>query len=246
MMPSAPNATQLAVPDGVHRVRRCNIACAAGTWAWAERQRSTIDAHWRHRLAQSPAFFNGGVFVMPAAHLADGVLSGHLVATDFASALTWRETGFPDTSVADCFCAALLLSSDGALFYGRQSPGNVNAGKTYPPSGFIDSRDIAADGTLDIDAGVARELAEETGIDASTLTRAPGYIVSRAGPLLCVGVVYRASQPALSLAQTVTTWLARSPDPELEAIVPLRTFADCAAHAIEPYARQLAQALLEN
>jgi hypothetical protein len=230
--------------DGAYPVATCSLRRVAGRWLFADQERAAIQAHWTRRVHENPGFFNGTVHVMTAARLAGGHFEGTLVETDFASSLYWRETGHRDRTVVDCFGSAILVSTDGALIYGRQAPGHVNAGLAYPPGGFIDGGDVEAGGRVDLDGSIGRELGEETGLDPATLVREPGYLAIRDGALLSIGVLYRSHAPAAQLIDSVNRHLAQQADRELAELVALRQVADISAHPMPSYARRLAQALL--
>ena len=232
------------IPDGVYRISACALRRTGERWAFADREQTAIQRHWVRRSAETPAFFNGCVYVMVEATLDHDSFAGRLVETDFASSLYWRETGYRDPTVVDCFGSALLIGADGALIYGRQAPGHVNSGLIYPPGGFIDRNDIGRDGAVDIDGSVNREISEETGVDPAQLTRDAGYIVARDGPLLSVGIIYRCGAASHDLIAQIMTRLSAESAPELEALVALTCKADLAAHQMPGYARRLAEALL--
>ena len=65
----------------------------------------------------------------------------------------------------------------------------------YPPGGFIDQRDFDRCATAGLDGSIAREVAEEMGLDPGTLGRDAGYLVTKDGPLLSVGIIYRVAVP---------------------------------------------------
>jgi hypothetical protein len=155
-MASTQQPTMIEIPEGVHRVHACSIRCGSETWPFAEREAPAIRDHWEQRSAQNPKFFNGRVHIMTSGSLREGCLEGILAATDFAASLYWRETGYRDQSVVDCFGSAIFLGSDSTLIYGRQTSGNINAGMIYPPGGFIDASDIDTCGAVDIDRNIAR------------------------------------------------------------------------------------------
>ncbi len=234
----------IEIPEGVHRVQKCSIRCGAASWPFASQEESAIRCHWSQRSAENPKFFNGCVYIMISGALRQGHIEGRLAATDFAASLYWRETGYRDRTVVDCFGSAIFLGSDGALIYGRQTPGNVNAGMIYPPGGFIDRRDIGSSGAVDFDGSVAREVMEETELDPAGLLRDGGYLVTRDGPLLSIGVIYRLAVPGEVFCAQINARLARGAAPELEALVTLDRAADAAAHAMPGYARRIAMALL--
>src|SRR5205823_14577480 len=136
-------------------------------WAFAERERTRIDAHWRELVAANPALWNGKVLISRDIELAEGCLAGRFLTTDFASFVAWRDWGRPDRSVCNCFGSAVVLSNDGALIYGRMSQATLNPGRVYPPGGSLEPSDIKPDGTVDVLGSMMRELEEETGLKAA-------------------------------------------------------------------------------
>jgi len=234
----------ITVPEGVHHIRRCRVRRSTEIWPFASREEDAIRSHWTQRSANNPKYFNGRVYVMTSGALREDCLEGSLAARDFAASLYWRETGYRDRTVVDCFGSAILLGSDGTLIYGRQTPGNINSGKLYPAGGFIDRRDFDMCGTVDFDGSIAREVAEEMGLDPSTLDRDAGYLVTKNGPLLSVGIIYRLAVPGHEFCAQVKARLASDAAPELEGLVTLACAAEAVAHAMPGYARQIATALL--
>jgi hypothetical protein len=234
----------IEIPEGVHRVHHCSIRRDAPRWSFAAEEDPAIRRHWALRSAENPKFFNGRVHIMTSGALRRGRLEGSLAETDFAASLYWRESGFKDRTVVDCFGSAIFVASDGALVYGQQTPGNINSGLIYPPGGFLDERDIGASGAVDIDGSVAREVMEEMGLDASTLRRDDGYLVTRDGPLLSVGLVFRLPMPGQVFRALVGERLANDTAQELETMVTLRSAADVARHAMPGYAARIAMFLL--
>ncbi|MBN8910869.1 MAG: NUDIX hydrolase [Rhizobiales bacterium] len=163
----------------VFRVPSVDLRVTDGGWAFADRHRGEIEAHWARRVREAPGFFNGPVFMMDAYSVsAHGHLSASFIRSDFRSFLYWRETGFRDDRIMDGFGSALIRSADGRVLLGRQSAGNLNSGLCYPPSGFIDVRDVRPDGLIDIDRSVAREVAEETLTGDALLSEATRHISS--------------------------------------------------------------------
>ncbi|MCC7252422.1 NUDIX hydrolase [Hyphomicrobium sp.] len=211
-----------------------------GGWAFADRSREEIDQHWELRTHEKPGFFNGVVHLMTECALsAGGMFSARFVRTDFKSFLYWRETGWCDQSVMDAFGSALILSADGQVLLGRQSAGHLNSGLCYPPSGFIDVRDIGPDGRIDIDGSVAREIAEETGLAAPAIARTGGYVLTFAGPVLSIAVPYRSPLPGAALLKDAARHISAEADSELADLV-LAAPGDAAAGLPMPdYARVL-------
>lgn len=228
------------------RIARCDLRVTAERWEFAEAQRAEIDAHWERRRADNPVFFNGALCLMRRHVLEDDVFRADFLRTDFKSFLYWRETGAPDRSVTDTFGSALLRSSEGHVLLGRQRPGNVNGGLAYLPGGFIDARDVAADGVIDIEASIARELAEETGLTHAALERIPGFILTFIGPMVSIAAEYRSPLPADELCAAIHDHIAAEPDPELSDMVVVRSAMDLVGLGTPAYASVLLGALFQG
>lgn len=211
-----------------------------GAWAFADRHAGDIEAHWARRVQETPGFFNGSVVIMTAyAVSADGHLSAEFVRTDFRSFLYWRETGWRDESVMDGFGSALILSADGQVLLGRQSDGNLNSGLCYPPSGFIDACDIGADGLIDIDKSIFREVDEETGLSAPVVSRGDGYIVTIAGPTLSIAVPFRSPLAGDALLREANRHISSHEGSELAQFVLVAPGELAAGLPMPDYARAL-------
>lgn len=227
----------------VVRIAACRLIVTDERWAFADDNRAAIEAHWMRRKAENPQFFNGIVHVMRRPHLAGDALAAACMPVPFADFLYWRERGFPDPTVYDGFGSALIRSREGHVLLGRQGAGNINAGKIYLPGGLIDHRDVVGD-RIDIDASIAREMREETGLDPAGLSRTPGFIVTVAGPMISIAVEYRAEATAEELRDRVRAFLRREHSPELDDVVVLRTHADIDEAGTSPYAVTLLRTVL--
>ncbi len=149
--------------------------------------------------------------------IADRVMTGSYLETDFASFLAWRDWGFPDRSVCNAFPQAALLAADGAFLLGVMGDHTANAGRVYFPSGTPDPSDIDGD-RVDIGASLTRELSEETGLDADDLAVAPGWTAVRDGPRIALFRVMRSAEPAVAFRQRILANFASVADPELADI----------------------------
>ncbi|MFA5949422.1 MAG: NUDIX domain-containing protein [Hyphomicrobium sp.] len=226
--------------DEVKRVRRCDLIVLPGHWPFSDANAAAIDTLWRERSAKNPRLFNGTIHVMTESAVAAGdTFEGRFLRTDFKSYLYWRESGFPDRSVVDAFGSALIRSAEGHVVLGRQRDGFVNAGLSYLPGGFIDARDVGADGRIDIEASIARELKEETCLDAATLERVPGFYLTTAGPLVSIAAEYRAALPADDLRRAILSEIAHDPNAELVDIVVVKAAPDLEGLPMPDYARVL-------
>jgi 8-oxo-dGTP pyrophosphatase MutT (NUDIX family) len=195
-------------------------------WPWAERKRGTIEAHFEQVRLRQPAIWNGRVLLLHRRVIEGSVLRGAYFETDFASFLCWRDSGFPDSSVHNCFAMAALRSSDGAFLLGRMAAHTANAGKIYFPSGTPDPGDLLADGTVDLAGSVRRELLEETGLIASDVRVESQWKAVFAGPLIALLRPLSANEDAETLRARMRVHLARSLRSELADIVIVRSRAD--------------------
>jgi 8-oxo-dGTP pyrophosphatase MutT (NUDIX family) len=195
-------------------------------------------------VAANPGFFNGAIQVLTSHEIADDTFTAAFATTDFASFVHWRGLGKSDTADRDCFGCAILRGSDGAILLGVQATGNLNAGRAYCPGGFIDPADVQADGTIDIDGSIAREIGEETGLTPDDLVRQPGYILTAAGISIAIGVEYRSPLTADALRAKILQHLATDATPELADVKIMRRPGDIAGIATSNYVRPLLTALL--
>lgn len=231
-------------PGSYLRVSEC--ALAVGDWRWPleELHRDDIADDWERRRTTAPGLFNGTVYLFRDYAIDSGRLTGDLFKTDFKTLVYWRSLPpAPGDTILEASGASLIRSSEGHLLYGRQGPGQYNSGLIYPPSGVFDASDVSAD-VIDIDASIARELGEETGLAPSDLQRALGYIVGFAGSHVSVGVEWRSSLPAVDLRQRIMAFLGSQSEPELDDIVIVRTHSELPEEGTTLQARVFAQAML--
>ena len=151
-------------------------------------------------------------------------LSGAYLETDFASFIAWRDWGFPDKTMRNCFPMAALRSSDGAFLLGVMGAHTATAGQVYFPAGTPDPNDVVGE-RVDLEAGVMRELPEETGLGpadvdgAARLVRDAARSAARAdeGGRGAPGRRHaaaahprRSSPPTRSRSSPTSRWCARS------------------------------------
>ncbi|HTN96947.1 MAG TPA: NUDIX hydrolase, partial [Nordella sp.] len=113
-----------------------------GFWSFAEAEKIRIAEHWRQLAEANPRIWNGDVLICAKAEIIGTTLTGHFLKTDYASFVAWRDWGWPDKNVSNCFGSAIVLSSDGALLYGRMAGHTLNAGRIYPPGGSLEMQDV--------------------------------------------------------------------------------------------------------
>lgn len=194
-------------------------------WPFADERRADIDAHFAARRRRTPAIWNGRVLLLDSWRLADATLRGRFFETAFADFVAWRDWGFPDRTVTNCFGMAALRAADGAFLLGVMAAHTVNAGRIYFPAGTPDLSDIV-DGRVDLAGNVTRELAEETGLTPADIDVAPGWHAVLAGAGIAMMRLVDVRQTAADLRACILEHLARQSEPELADIRIVRAPCD--------------------
>lgn len=201
----------------IQPISRLDLRFEPRPWRFAEERRAEIEAHFAASQRTNPKLWNGRLLLMHEHTLADGVLRGAYLETDYASFHAWTRWGHPPTGVLDCFANAALLSSDGAMMLGVMASHTSNARKTYFPCGAPDPDDIV-DGRVDLEFSVRRELKEETGLDPDELHFDSGWRATFVGGLIVQVKLVRSAEPADLLRARILANLAREREPELSDI----------------------------
>jgi 8-oxo-dGTP pyrophosphatase MutT (NUDIX family) len=197
-------------------------------WPFARERRADIDAHFAARQAKTPELWNGRVLLLHNHVFKDRALAGAFFETDFASFIAWRDFGFPEAGVVNCFSMAALRSSDGAWLLGVMAPHTANPGRTYFPAGTPDPEDVS-DGEVDLAANVLREVTEETGLVPADFHVEDGWTAVETGARIALMKVLQARQPADVLRARILDFLAGETQPELAGIHIVRDRADFTA-----------------
>jgi hypothetical protein len=104
------------------RINRLETTFHPGPWAFAQRNRAEIDAHFAALCRQNPALWNGRVLMLDDHAIEGSIFRGSFLEIDYASFLTWRDWGRPEAGVKDCFAQAALRAADGAFLLGVMAP----------------------------------------------------------------------------------------------------------------------------
>ena len=211
--------------QGPVAIDRLELGIAPYLWPFAQARRLEIDAHFATLRQSLPDLWNGRVLLMKDAAVAGGVLRGTFFETGFADFMAWRDWGFPDPSVVNCFAMGALRGSDGAYLLGVMSAFTANAGRIYFPAGTPDLSDIKGD-TVDLLGSVLRELEEETGLATQDFTVAPNWTAVARGPRLALMKAVAAGRPAEDLRQAALRHLAGEARPELADVRIVRSPGD--------------------
>ena len=207
-------------------VRRVEARLVPFRWTWAEENRAAIAANWERRRAATPAIFNGRVLMVCGLDHEDDVLRASFFATDYADMLAHIDGGNPDPSVENGFAMGALRSGDGAFILGEMAAGTANAGRLYFPAGTPDMSDVGADGSVDLESSILRELAEETGLGSELVRMQPDWVLVRFERRVAVMRDLDLAVDATSALKAIRAHIAGEDDPELADVVALRDPGD--------------------
>ena len=161
----APATTRVAWTDiPIIPLTRLDLRFEPAPWPFAVERRGEIDAHFAKLRAEKPEMWNGRVLLLRRGEIAGGTLSGAYLETDFASFIAWRDWGFPDKTMRNCFPMAALRSCR------RRVPARRDGRPYGDRRADLFSRParptrMMSWATPSISKrGVMRELAEETGL----------------------------------------------------------------------------------
>ncbi len=211
--------------SSIVRLDRLELAFAPRPWPFAAERRDEIDRHFATLRQAKPELWNGRMLLLAEHAIERTVLRGAFLETDFASFVAWRDWGFPESGVRNCFAMGALRAGDGAYLLGVMGPHTVNAGSVYFPAGVPDLDDIIGD-EVDLASNVRREVAEETGLDPGAYIADDGWVCVRTGPRLAMMKLLDVPTAADALRARIVAHLASEAKPELADIRIVRGPAD--------------------
>lgn len=209
----------------IQSVSRLECPVSPFYWAFAEQRRHEIAAHFEAVRARNPSVWNGRVLLCRSPRIEGDCLRADYFETDFASFLAWRDFGYPDKTVFNGFGTSAPRSADGAFIVGRMSDRTVNGGRVYFPAGTPEPGDVTG-GHLDLDASIAREVREETGLSASDYDVAPGWIVIRVRQAIACYRLLNVKFETRMLCARIAAYIDSQPEPELSAVLPVASASD--------------------
>ncbi|WP_457798343.1 NUDIX hydrolase [Methylocystis sp. S23] len=212
----------MSLDPSIVEVDRLDCRLVAHRWAFAEAEAATLDRNWAERLARNPALYDGPVLLACRAEIGmEGgarVLALDAFETRFSRFLGWRDLGWPDRSVFNCFAMPAVRASDGAYLVGEMGPGHSAAGQRYFPGGTPDPNDVVEGGLVDLPGSLARELREEAGLPAEEGVAARGWTVIFDGQRVACIKRIDWPAPAAALRMRVRDFLAQEAEPELSDV----------------------------
>ncbi len=225
-------------------LRRVDAALEPGPWPWADHNRARIEANWARRRAEKPSIFNGIVLACTSLAIDGDVLTARFREADYASFLAMIDFGFPEPGVGNCFGATVLRSADGAIVLGEMAAHTANGGRVYFPGGSFDLGDVRADGRIDVERSIERELLEETGLGVADVAFASGFMAVVDGPRTALLREARSPLPALALRARIDAFIAATAEPELAGVRLVWSPADVETGVMPAYVGAYVQAAL--
>ncbi|MBV9563095.1 MAG: NUDIX hydrolase [Bradyrhizobium sp.] len=212
----------------IHRISTLDLNYAPFDWPFARERQGDIAAHFASRRQRTPALWNGRILLGRDPVFAGNRLSASYFDADFAGMLAWRDWGFPDESVFNGFGMGALRCADGAFVMGVMSEHTSNAGRIYFPAGTPDLDDIA-DGRIDIEGSIVRELEEETGLSPGDYRMEADWHCVSAGAAIAMFRILEAPIDSEDMRVRIEANLARQAQPELAGIHLVRDISDLTA-----------------
>ncbi|TCT37176.1 NUDIX hydrolase [Martelella mediterranea] len=200
-------------------VRDIDIRVQPGALEFLGQYEAAIAANWEAEIAANPHLFNGKLLTIYELAFTDGIVRANAKVVPYAYHLWWRRQASPPPTF-HAFAMAVLISSDDAVMAIRMSETTANPGKVYCASGSLELSDIV-DGRVDVDANMAREVAEETGIDLTALRPGADYYCAHSRQCVMFYRFYRSELPAEKLVEKVHAHMRRDDEKEIDAVIPV-------------------------
>ncbi len=211
----------------IHRVTTLDLSFEPRPWPFADERRAEISAHFAVKQREKP-IWNGRILLGRDPVFTRERFSASYFEADFADFLAWRDWGFPEAGVFNGFGAGALRCADGAFVLGEMAQHTSNAGRIYFPAGTPDPDDIS-DGTVDIEGSIAREVLEETGLDAADYRAGAHWDCVVTGAVIAMIRILNVDLTGEELRTRIETNLARQRQPELSAVHLVREPRDLTA-----------------
>ncbi|MCO5730228.1 NUDIX domain-containing protein [Rhizobium sp. SSA_523] len=210
-------------PDGeILAVERVEMRLEPGPFAFSVREGAAIGENWARELAANPSLFNGDVLMQEEVALEEGVVRARAKMTDFATILWWRRQS-PPSSGRSLVASAVPISSDGAAIIIRMAAHTANAGKICFAAGSLDASDLRADGSVDVEGSMSRELFEETGLATAQAEADPVLYATALRRRHFVFRFFRFPWTASEICERVAAHMARELEPEIDEVRAVRS-----------------------
>ncbi len=213
-------------PLSVFPVGRAEIAVDDGAHPFHLAEQGAAAEHWETATALNPALYNGRMVLQRDVNIRDGVIRTRTHVVPYSTFLWWRQNR--SEGAFHLHAWPVIVSSDGALIAIRMGAHTANPGKVYFPAGSLEEEDIV-DGACDLEANMAREVMEETGLDLRTAAPGTGLHALHARRVICVFRLFHFAVAAETLMKRIREHIRNDPDPEIDDAVAIRS-ADPGGH----------------
>lgn len=191
-----------------------------------------IEANWQAEFSANPALFDGRLSLLARLAYRGRRLVGRCHMVRYATFLYWRRTR-PHAETGHAFAHPMPVTSDGALIAARMGPRTANPGRVYFAAGSFDEQDFHA-GKVDVERNMAREIAEEIGVDLAGLARDPHYFACSGDAGTAIFRRYRLPMTAAEADRAIRAFIASEADPEVAEPVVIRA-ADDLPQGLSPH-----------
>jgi hypothetical protein len=214
-----------ATEASVVSIEKLELSLSTRAWPFADQRRAEIKDHFAAAQKANPALWNGPILLLHDYAINGTLFRGAFFEADYASYLAWRDWEFPDLTVKSCCAMGAIRAVDGGFLLGVMGAHSSNAGMIYFPAGMTDLQSLNKT-TVDLQASMWREVAEETGLTGDDLSAEPFWHTVLLGPLIVHIKVLHARENSNALRERILTNLAGQQQPELADIHIVRGKAD--------------------
>ena len=209
-------------------------------WPFLRTHRAEIDDHWASLSQGKAELFNGRVILQHRSHTRIGedgarIVEAEYFETDYAAFVARKHLAPASDPVRNGFAMAALKANDGAYLLGIMGGHTFNAGKIYFAAGTPDLDDVRADGTVDLEGSVLRELEEETGLRRDEVSIRTGWEAVTGRHEIAFMRHVGLDLDAESARAEIMARIARQMEPELAGIAIVRSVSDIDAERMPPF-----------
>ncbi|MDQ0320786.1 8-oxo-dGTP pyrophosphatase MutT (NUDIX family) [Pararhizobium capsulatum DSM 1112] len=237
------NFDEWPVPGEIFRVSALELAVLDTPHPYELSESTSAASNWKEESARNPALFNGRMMLQRAVSIEQGAIRGEAHLIDYATFLWWRKTR-PRDAALHLFGLPVILSSDGAVIAIRMAARTANPGRVYCAAGSLDDGDLL-DGRCDVDGNMRREVKEETGLDLDMAQADSGFWALHNNEVITLFRLYRFPLTAQELVAAVETHISTDPDPEIDAVLAIRS-ADPDLHDYPPFMPKILSWIFES